>query len=143
MKGTDRPGPVPAVPPARNGGQRKKANGPAARQFPAAPQPLADPLVTHEAAPVDVAMWCLHPAMWFQPELAPSAPGWTGLTIERRSRIPAPDFLFTSAAPTDCPASLDNSRDGLAPAAHPQVPNSGNAPTGWDPRTVYRKDEHR
>jgi hypothetical protein len=88
-------------------------------------------------------MWCLHPAVWFQPELAPSAPAWAGLTIERRSRIPAPDFLLTSAALVDCPAALDSLRDGLAPDPQPQVPHSGNTPTGWDPRTVYRKDEHR
>jgi hypothetical protein len=77
-----------------------------------------------------------------QPELAPSAPGWSGLAIERCSRIPAPDFLHSRVEPYNLPDSLDISRETMTPCARPVIPESGSAPLARDLRAVCRKGEH-
>jgi hypothetical protein len=74
--------------------------------------------------------------------LEPSAPNWTGLAIERCSRIPAPDFLHSRLEPYNLPDSPDSSRDELTPAARPEIPQSGSTPLAWDPRAACRKGEH-
>ena len=152
MKGTDLPDPVATIPAAGNGTIRltktsraasnRSAGRRAGTDVRSAPKPLADPLATADTPPVDVPAWCLHQAVWFQPELAPSAPGWSGLAIDRCSRIPAPDFLHSRAEPYNLPASPDRSRDALTAAARPQIPQSASAPLAWDPRAVCRKGEN-
>jgi hypothetical protein len=105
---------------------------------------------TREAVPIDSPMWPTHLALWFQPELAPAAPDWSGLAIERRSRIPAPGFLHAEAIPSDCPettAAADSLADSLTPRTRPGIPQSDGAPIGWDPRAMLgpitaRKEEH-
>jgi hypothetical protein len=151
MKGADLPA-VAAISPARNGAHRpgkrhstatKRSNGhDAGADSRPAPQPLAAPLTATPGAPVDLPMWPLHMAVWFQPEPAPPAtPAWSGLSVERRSRIPSPDFVHASVMPLDCPAPTENRADPLTPAAHPLIPQSDAAPIGWDPRTICRKGE--
>jgi hypothetical protein len=151
MKVADFPGlTVTAPPAARNGTHRStKKNGPAPKRSagggaradarPAA-QPVDGTFATMEAEPIDAPMWPLHPALWFQPERAPSAPVWTGLVIERHNRIPAPDFLHSEIAPTDRPGTLDRTCDALTPGARRELPESGLMPLGWDARAVCRKE---
>jgi hypothetical protein len=76
-----------------------------------------------------------------QPDVAPSLPAWSGLSIERHNRIPAPDFLSSGDAPVDCPDVPDHSPEVLTPAANPRIPQSGLELLGWDPRTVCWKKE--
>jgi hypothetical protein len=159
MKGADFPGVSATVSPARNGAHRPaKRHGTATRRVAARdavnetrsePDALPAPFATREAAPVDSPMWPLHLALWFQPELAPAAPDWSGLTIERRSRIPAPGFLHSPAEPSECPEppALADSSDPLSPLTRPGIPQDGGAPAGWDPRAmlspiIARKGEH-
>ena len=150
MKGADFPGLTATVPPARNGTHRTtKKNGAAPKRSLGsgaradarpAPQPIAATFAAIEAEPIDAPMWPLHSALWFQPELAPSVPVWTGLAIERHNRIPSPDFLHSNTAPPNRPDTLDSSRDALTPDARRELPQSGLAPLGWDPRAVCRKE---
>jgi hypothetical protein len=151
MKGAYFPGLTATVPPAaRNGTHRTtKKNGPAPERSAGsgvradarpAPQPVDATFAPIEAEPIDAPMWPLHPALWFQPERMPSVPVWTGLAIERHNRIPAPDFLHFDTAPPDRPDTLDSSCDALTPGARRELPQSGLAPLGWDPRAVCRKE---
>ena len=91
MNGADFPGSIANDDsPAGNGTHRTKKNG-ATPKRPArtggrtderpAPQPMDTTFVTVEAEPIDAPMWLLHSALWFQPEVAPSIPVWTGLAI--------------------------------------------------------------
>lgn len=152
MKGADLPGVTATVSPAaRNGAHRatKRHDAASRRSYRSgaraderpAPAPLAGPLASQEALPIEAPMWPHNPAVWFQPELAPSVPLWSGLAIERCHRIPAPDFLHSTAAPFNRPDTTDNSREALRPGASPKAPESGAAPLGWDPRTVCRKED--
>jgi hypothetical protein len=110
---------------------------PAARP---APHPMDATFATAEAEPIDAPMWPLHTALWLQPETAPSIPVWTGLAVERHNRIPAPDFLYCDTVPPNRPGTPDKSDDALRPAARrEELPQSGLAPLGWDPRAVGRK----
>ena len=151
MKGADFPGLTATAPPAaRNGTHRTtKKNGPAAKRSAGsgaradaglAPQPVDATFAAIEAVPIDAPMWPLHPALWFQPERAPSVPVWTGLVIERHNRIPAPDFPRFDTAPPDRPGTLHNSCDALRPGARRELPESGLTPLGWDARAVCRKE---
>jgi hypothetical protein len=141
MKGVNLPRSIATVPPAaRNGTHRATRKNGAAPKRSTGTEPPGAPFANLEAAPIDVPMWPIHSAVWFQPELAPSVPAWSGLAIERRHRIPAPDFLHSGAVPVQRPDTLDNSRDALAPDARPEIPQSGLAPLGWDPRAVGRKE---
>jgi len=127
----------------KNGAAPKPAVGTDAPADARAPEPLAGPVASIEAAPVDAPMWPLHSAIWFQPDVAPSAPAWSGLAIEHRNRIPAPDFLRSDIAPLNRPDALDNSPHALTPDASPGIPQSGLAPLGWDPRAVCWKEGGR
>ena len=103
------------------------------------PQPIDATFATADAEPIDAPMWPLHEALWLQSEPAPSIPVWTGISIERHNRIPAPDFLHLDTAPADRPGALGDSREAMRPRARPELPQSGLAPLGWDPRAVGRK----
>jgi hypothetical protein len=129
---------------ARRSGKKNGAasNRPVERQAGSDPEQPTAPFVTTDATPVDAPMWRLHPVVWFQPELAPSGPEWSGLAVERCGRIPAPDFLNFDVAPLGRADSRDNSSDAATPAARPQAPQDDGAPLGWDPRSVRRKEEH-
>ena len=147
MKGADLAGSVAAPPRAANGTHRAGRNGASKRansKANGAPQPASEifaaPFIPPDAVPVDAPMWPTNPAMWFQPELAPAAPGWTGLAIERRHRIPAPDFDYAEPRAVDLPAAAEPSRHVLVPESHVAVPQSDLAPLGWDPRALCRKE---
>ena len=160
MKGTDLEG-LPATAPAaatngthraakRNGAAPKRSAGVGSRaDVRPSPEPLAAPLAAPfdliEAEPIDAPKWPLHSAAWFQPDLAPSVPVRSGLAIERRNRIPAPDFLHSDTAPPDRPEGLNRSPGALTPPALTpgtrwELPQSGLAPLGWDPRAICRKE---
>ena len=102
--------------------------------------PFAAPFVIRQAAAIDVPAWPLHGVVWLQPELAPAAPAWSGLTIERRNRVPAPGFLLPDSATLDRSDAPDTSLDSLKPGASPEIPRSGLAPLGWDPRAVCKRE---
>ncbi len=104
-----------------------------------APAPLAGPVAGVEAAGVDAPMWPLQSAAWFEPDVPPSPPAWSGLAIERHNRIPAPDFLPSGTAPLNRVDVPDSSRPALA-AVGPKVPESELAPLGWDPRAFCGKE---
>ena len=151
MKGADFPGSAATVPaaatngthrPARKSGAAKRsARSEVRTNEQAGPEPPSAPFSTREAQPIDAPMWPLHSGVWFQPELAPAPPAWSGLAIDRHNRIPAPDFLHSSAAPINCTDTLENVCGAVTPAAAPDVPRSDLAPLGWDPRADGRKEE--
>ena len=107
---------------------------------PPAPAPPDESFAGIEIEPIEAPMWPIHPALWFQPELAPSAPQWSGLEIERHNRVPVPDFVRSDIAPFDRPGVRDTSCGALTPCVRPAVPPSDLAPLGWDPRAVCRKE---
>jgi hypothetical protein len=148
MKDADLAASDVTVPAGKNGLQRsRKKNGAAVTRSAgngaaAQTESATQPFVAAEPGPIDLPMWPLHAALWFQPELAPSGPGWSGLTVERQGRIPAPDFVHSGLAPLDYPYSLDHSRHELTPGARPEIPQSDGAPVGWDPRAAGRREGH-
>ena len=93
------------------------------------------------AEPIDACMWPLQPALWFQPERPPIAPAWSGLGIERQNRIPAPGFPRVEVAALNRPAAQLLTSEPAPVGSRPGIPESDLAPFGWDPRTVYRKEE--
>ena len=148
MKGVDFPRITapPEGPLRRNGTAPKRTAGcklgvpvERARAARTMPQPIDATFATADAEPIDAPMWPLHEALWLQSEPAPSIPVWTGISIERHNRIPAPDFLHLDTAPADRPGALGDSREAMRPRARPELPQSGLAPLGWDPRAVGRK----
>lgn len=158
MKGTDLPRLTATVSPAatngthraakRNGAAPKRSSGSGGSGARADALPLPQPLAAAFAIigdepgdePIDAPKWPLHPAAWFQPELAPSVPVRSGLAIERHNRIPAPDFLHSGIAPADRPEGLHSSPVALTACGRRELPQSGLAPLGWDPRAVCRKE---
>lgn len=148
MKGADLNGVTATVPPAAGNGTHRaaKRNGAASKRSAEsdalpAPAPAAELFETIETQPIDSPMWPLHPAVWFQPEIAPSIPAWSSLTIERRHRIPAPDFLCSDPTPPDRACGMENSCAPVTPEARLDLPQSDLEPLGWDPRAVCRKQE--
>jgi hypothetical protein len=147
MKHADVPDPSESMaPPATNGTPRatrrnspKRSAGGEEPTEARAPAPLAGPVAGVEAAGIDAPMWPLQSAAWFQPDVPPSPPAWSGLAIERHNRIPVPDFLPSDTAPLNRADAPDSSRPTLA-AAGPTVPQSDLVPLGWDPRAVYGKE---
>ena len=92
------------------------------------------------AGPVDSNAWPVHPALWFQPDLRPSAPVWSGLSIERHNRIPAPDFIEPKITPLDSRQCIDGECSARMPALRAGIPPSDLEPFGWDPRALSRKE---
>jgi hypothetical protein len=106
------------------------------------PDPPPAPFIALEPAAVPAPMWPVHSNVWFQPERAPSPPAWSDLTIERRHRVPAPDFVCSAIPPFDraaAPAPADGGP--LPPDRCLQVPKSELAPIGWDSRAFCPKEE--
>jgi hypothetical protein len=106
-----------------------------------APQPVEAAFAITGGEPIDTPMWPHHAAPWLQGERTPSIAVWTGLTIERQNRIPAPGFLHFEIAPMERPGAIESSRHALHPTVRLEFPQSGLAPLGWDPRAVCRKHE--
>ncbi len=99
------------------------------------------PFAAVEAAPADPEMWPAHPAGWLEPDLAPVVPASSGLRVERRYAVPAPDLLRLeplAAIPPPARAAVPEMRP---PACRTRLPESGLAPLGWDPRAVCRKGD--
>jgi hypothetical protein len=151
MKGESISDLASTLPPvAANGTHRTTGNSPAAKR-PAgsrartgpgcAPQPVEAGFAVTEGEPIDTPMWPRHTASWLQGERTPSVAVWTGLTIERRNRIPAPGFLHFDIAPLKRPCTIESSRHPLHSPVRLEFPQSGLAPLGWDPRAVCRKQE--
>ena len=122
----------------KNGSTSKRSS---ARSAELAPEIEAATCVAIAVEPVDAPMWQITPAGWLQPETPAAAPSWTGLNIERRHRIPAPDFLHFALAPFPLPGAIDASREAVFPAARPTVPQTDLAPLGWDPRAASPNKE--
>jgi hypothetical protein len=137
MKGANFPSAGGAVPqPGGNGIHRPgKENGAAAMQAPAAT------FITIQPKPVDAQTWLLNRMAWFQPEVEPAPPAWSGLTIERCHRVPAPGFLHCAPAPPDRSRTLENPLDAQKPGAREKIPESGLAPLGWDARLFSQKEK--
>jgi hypothetical protein len=104
---------------------------------------MAAPCRGIPAEPIDMPKWPIHAAGWLHPEAPPSAPSWSGLTIERRNRIPSPDLLRFHLPPLDRVADPDDPPEALTRTALPAIPESSLAPLGWDPRAVCPKKESR
>jgi hypothetical protein len=92
------------------------------------------PFVSIEARAYDVQMWPAHAVVWLQLELKPGLPGSSGLRIERQCKVPVPDFLSLAVPPVRHPHALERVSGPLAPGVQRQLPRSGLAPLGWDPR---------
>jgi hypothetical protein len=88
-------------------------------------------------------MWPIHPSRWFQPEPSAVPPSWSGLNIERRHRLPAPDLIHFPLAPYG--RSVTQASEPACPAmssvAAPSIPASRLDPLGWDPRAFHLKKE--
>jgi hypothetical protein len=139
-----------APPAARNGRQcaTKKNGAPLKRSRQSDPhtdsRPVPQPPAPFAAVPpdsIDAPMWPVHPVVWFQPDLAPSLPGWSGLAIERKNRIPSPDFLVPETRPSNRTDGLSSSPEVLRPDSRPDLPKDGLALLGLDPRAVCRAAE--
>lgn len=115
------------------------SGGPAGRD--SAPHPVEADFAVIAGEPIDTPMWPRHAASWLQVERTPATGLWTGLTIERRNRIPAPGFLESEIAPMDRPGAIDSSRDPLHTPLRLAFPLSDLAPLGWDPRAACRNHE--
>ena len=136
-------------PPAPNGTHRTTRNGSAAKRpgsrtrtdRGSAPRPAEAAFAISEVEPVDTPMWPRHAASWLQGERMPSVAVWTGLTIERQNRIPAPGFLPLEIAPMERPGAIESSPRPLHSPVRLEFPQSGLAPLGWDPRAVCPRHE--
>lgn len=134
----------PPAPNGRHSAVRKTSpRRPAAADEPSevrAPAPLAAPVACAASTPVDVPMWPLQSAAWLQPDVPPSPPAWSGLAVERRHRIPAPDFVSFHTAPLNREHAPKGSAP-VFPASSPNLPHGDLAPLGWDPRAVCQKEK--
>jgi hypothetical protein len=95
------------------------------------------PPVTFSAEQVDAEMWPVHPAAWFQREMAPVIPAWSGLGIERRNRAGLFDFAPVTVRPVNCAAEAGQPFEFVkGSGAATVIPASGLAPMGWDARAL-------
>jgi len=115
-------------------GKEPRANGKS--RFNVAAEVMASDFAGIVIEAVDATMWPIYPPGWLQPEAPASTPSWSGLTIERRHRLPAPDFLQCPLAPFDRSFGQASgpSPAATSSAAVPGIPASGLDPLGWDPR---------
>jgi hypothetical protein len=115
-------------------GQRNPAGEPVAE--PASHSQDLAPFAAIETEAIDAQMCLTHPVVWLEPEVEPVIPESSGLSIERRHRVPAPDFVRLRTASTCDPPLLEKRSDLLSPRPQPRIPASGLALLGWDPRVV-------
>ena len=99
-----------------------------------------EPFAAVDADSVDAPMWPVHSTVWYQPDLAPSVPAWSGLAIEHRRRIPSPDFISLETGPFQRADAMDRASDVVRAEPRPEPPPSGLEPLGWDPRTIGGKE---
>ncbi len=97
-----------------------------------APEPAA--FVRVESQAQNAPMWPIHPDMWLQPELQLGVPAASGLRIERRHGVPSPEFVREPMTPVSHPPSRETTVHPVLPRIGQQLPGSGLAPLGWDPR---------
>ena len=145
MKEADLSGITATVPPVNGNGTHRAKRNTAARKAAAGPaedpQIAAAPFVEMGAEPVDSPMWLVQPAGWYQPDLAPEPPSWSGLAVERRGRIPVPDFLRPDAEPFPISAEPAAPPEHMTPGPEPLFPHSDLSPLGWDPRAHCPKEK--
>lgn len=133
----------------KNGTHANSAGGAAAarvnkqRESEMALEVLTAPFATISVAPIDAPMWPVYPPGWFQPETAPAAPSWSGLNIERRNRIPAPDLVHLPLAAVDRGAEPNHEREPFLYARHPAIPDGAVELLGWDPRAFGSNKERK
>ena len=146
MKGGDMPGITATAPPVNGNGthRKEKRNGPR-RKTPTniaeEPEVAESPFVELGAEAVDLPMWVLQPAGWYQPDLAPAPPSWSGLAVERRGRVPVPDFVRAEPSPFEIAAAPAGTLEAITPNPQPQFPDDDLTPLGWDPRAHCPKGE--
>jgi hypothetical protein len=122
----------------KNGASPKRSNGRTAG-LPPEVQGATCLAIPVEAA--DAPMWPIHAAGWLEPEARAAAPSWTGLIVERRNRVPAPDLIQFPLAPFPRDGAMDAAPEAIFSAAAPTVRQSDLAPLGWDPRAAFPKKE--
>ena len=121
---------APAAVLERRNGHRVEA--PARKPKLAAPRlaPFASVAVTV----AEELRWPLNPVAWFHPELSPRSLSSSGLLIERQHRIPVPDFASLEINPTTPQDTPGEGGEPLPAEVQRQLPASGLAPLGWEPR---------
>jgi hypothetical protein len=122
----------------KNGASAKRST---ARTGELPPEVQAATCVAIPVEPVDAPMWPIHPAGWLQPEAPAAAPSWTGLIIERRNRVPAPDLIQFPLAPFPRAGAINVTSGAVFSAAAPTLGQSDLVPLGWDPRAASPKKE--
>ncbi len=108
-----------------------------------APEIVAAPFLGTPIEPIEAPMWPIHQPGWFQPETTAAPPSWSGLNIERRHRIPAPDFVRFPVSAFDRAAEPDDDREPLCEAASPRIPVGALELLGWDARVFAGKKEFK
>jgi hypothetical protein len=128
---------VPAKPNGvhENGGTRKRGAGKSAPGTATDPQKLAGFAGVPPPA-VNAPMWPVHAVVWLQPDLTAAAPHSSGLRIERRHRVPVPDFVHPVVTPAAGQRLLAQEGDPLPPNLPQAMPQCDLSPLGWDPRTA-------
>jgi hypothetical protein len=106
-----------------------------------APEIAAAPFISISIEPIDARMWPIHPPGWLQPEAPAAEPSWSGLNVERRHRIPAPDFVHFPLAAFGRAAEPDCGREPLPGSVNPTIPHSALELLGWDPRAFGSNKE--
>lgn len=152
MNGADFSGSAGTVPAAannthqvtkKNGTAPKRAAGTGSPGDAPAVGPLAGPAVAVEGMAIDAPMWPLQAAAWLQPNVAPSPPVWSGLSIEHHNRIPMLEFVASANGAVDRPEVPEKSAREVGSVAEPAIPQSDLSPLGWDPRAVCWKKESK
>ncbi len=95
--------------------------------------------VPTEIAPADAEMWPAHVTLWLHPELNARVPESSGLHIERRHKVPAPDFVTIETSPHDRAVAIEENCQPLAPQTPNAFPSSDLMPMGWDPRILINQ----
>jgi hypothetical protein len=81
-------------------------------------------------------MWAVHAAVWLQLDLKPMLPASSSLRIERRSRVPVPDFLYFNVPPSGSSHAPERACDPIQPDVTHERARSDLTPLGWDPRAA-------
>ena len=118
-------------PPASSGARKRSS-----RAAPAGETQKLAGLVDVETQAIDAQMWPVHALIWLQPDLMPAAPPSSGLRVERRYKVPAPDYLVAPAVPAGGSHRPEQSAQPLPPDLGRGIPASGLSPLGWDPRAI-------
>jgi hypothetical protein len=105
----------------------------------AKPEPKLAEFIKPELQTEDAPMWPIHPVMWLQPELRLQIPAGSGLHIERKYSVPSPEFVHSAMTPVSHPPALDMTVHPVLPCVGRQLPESGLAPLGWDPRVASHR----